>query len=199
MKKLFFSTAIFLAIFGTAVIAEDFDTTSFTVEVVSGDLDFTVDGDVDGFNQLEVGLTSLDHSYGIVDANVRLSFGTDLVAADTVFFRGEYNAYAFVDESLTLYGIMGVQYTTDTSFEDGIWTIDPSAGAQYQITDEVAIFGEVGYTWDASNDMESLGGYVEAGLPFGLTDSVTLTPSIVRTFDTAVDETNVNIELSFQF
>jgi hypothetical protein len=175
----------------TAALAENFENTTFAVEATSGALDVTVDANADGLTNVEVGVTA-----GVV----RLALGTDLLDADTLTATAEYAVVMSVTDSLAAYGTAQVAYATTTDFQDGDWSMNPSVGLEFQVTNAVAVYGEVGYSWDVSTDMDRLGGYVEFGVPFAVTSAVTLTPSVARSFDTGTDNpTEARLVASLSF
>lgn len=197
--KTFLMTSAFVASMATAAVAGDFDNNTFGVELTSGAMDFSVDATENGMTDLSVGITGLAHNFANLDATVRgeLSYNLD---ADTIGVRGEYNVATNLATNVTAYGSAAVQYTTvETDLTDGDFAFDPSVGVTYQVTDAVSVYGEVGYTWDMSNDFDRLGGYVEVGMPVALTNTITLTPSLARGFDDGVEETNLNVTLALAF
>lgn len=190
-----------LAFGATAAMAEDFKNNTFGVTVTSGMVDFNIDAGEDGLTNLEVGLTGFDHNIGAAAANVRFALGTSLDAANDVYLRGEYNVTYQLAEKTSLYGSAAVEYATNTKLDDGNLFADPSVGVYHQVTDKVAVFGEVGYTWDISEDWARQGGYAEVGMPVVVAQNVVLTPSVVYTFDAPAteDAANLNLDLAIKF
>lgn len=201
--KLFTISAIAIALSTTAIsaqTAEDVlkDTTTSATALV-GSFDFTIEGNRDGMTDLEVGLSTFEHSYNGVDAALRFALGTDLRGSDTLYGRVEYNFGTEVFDSLSAYGSVAFQYDTNTKLESGLWTFDPSLGVSYGVTDRVGVFAEVGYTWELNQTKRDLGGYVEVGVPFAITDSLYVTPSVSRTFRTDNNTTAAHLNLTYQF
>jgi hypothetical protein len=197
--KIFLMTSAFVASMATAAVAGDFDNNTFGVELTSGVMDFSVDATENGMTDLAVGVTGLAHSFSGLDASVRgeLSYNLD---ANTIGVRGEYNVVTDLATNVTAYGSAAVQYTTvETDLTDGDFAFDTSVGVTYQVTGAVSVYGEVGYTWDMSNNWDRLGGYVEVGMPVTLTNTLTLTPSLARGFDDGAEETNLNVTLALAF
>ena len=201
--KLFAISAIALALTTNAITAQTAEDvikdTTLSVTVLTGPLDFTLEGNRDNVTELEVGLSAFDHSYGGVDAAVRFALGTDLRGSDSLYGRVEYNFGSEVVDSLAVYGSAAVQYDTNTKLESGLWTFDPSLGVSYGVTDRVAVFAEVGYTWELNQTRRDLGGYVKVGVPFAVTDSLYVTPSVSRTFRTDDNTTAAHMNLTYQF
>lgn len=150
--KLFAIPALTLALTTTAVTAQTAENvikdTTLSITAIAGPMDFTLEGNRDSVTELEVGLSTFEHSYGGVDASVRFALGTDLRGNDTLYGRVEYNFGSEVADSLTVYGSAAVQYETDAKLKGGLWTFDPSLGVSYGVTDRVGVFAEVGYTWE---------------------------------------------------
>jgi hypothetical protein len=201
MKKIFTTAAAIVALSATtAHAADDWDNTTYGVEMISGPLDFSIDVDNDGLTDVEVGYTALEYNIGEnVESNVRFALSTGIREEDDVAVIGQYNISMMATPSLLIYGTAEVAYATDSGFSDGDWLVEPSAGAAYSITDTVAVYGEVGYTWDMSNDFDQLGGYVEVGLPVAVTDAIVVTPSVSQSFGTDNDVANFRLEATFMF
>jgi len=199
--KLFAISALAASLaFSAPVAANDIlKDTVVSVTALSDPLDFNLEGDRDGATELEVGFTTLEHSYSNVDAEVRFALGTNLRGADTLYGRVEYNFGSEVIADLAVYGSAAVQYETDTKLSGGTLTFDPSVGTSYGVTDRIAVFAEVGYTWELNQAKRDLGGYIEVGMPIAVTDQMNLTPSISRSFRAGNDETTANLNMTFQF
>lgn len=200
MKNLFAAfAAIFAMTFATAASADNFKNNTFNVTAISGALDFTLDGDKDGLTDAEAGIVFLPHSLGSFDADVRVAFAYDLNSS-AVGARGEYGVAGEVVGNLDVYAVAAVEYvTTAGDLGTGDFLLDPTVGVTYNVTDRVSLFGEVGYTWDMSNSFDRLGGYAEVGVPFSVTNDITVVPSIVREFDTGNNDYNFNLGVVFSF
>lgn len=197
MKKIL-TTIAFMTTFATASFADNFNNTSFGMNIVSGPADVLIDGTEHQFTNLEVGVTMLPYAIGSADADLRFALGSNL-DTDDVYLLGEHNVTYRVTSDLSLYGTTAVAYDTDTRFNSDQWFLSPYAGVNYNVYKGVSVYGETGYTWGMSNDFSGAGGYVEAGVPFALNETYTLTPSITRTFDTMNDETNFRLETTIRF
>jgi hypothetical protein len=187
--------------FGTATsaMANDFDNATFGLTVNSGMMDFTVDANQNALTDFEVGVTGLAHSLGSADAEVRAALNYNL-DADTIGLRGEYNLAMAVADQTVAYGTVGLEYTTtNNNLSNGDFSFDPSVGVTYTLNDQISVFGEVGYTWNISNDWSRTGGYLEVGVPVTVASKVTLTPSLVRTFDDGLESTNAKLSLNLTF
>lgn len=196
MNKIYAIAAV-LAMFGTSVLAGDFDANTYTLEAYSGRMDVAVDGNEDGLTDFAVGVSGLSHKLGPTVAGVRgeLSYNLD---SDTIGLRGEYNVS--YETAVTVYGTAAVEYSTsDASLKGGDWMFEPTAGVSHAFSDRVSAYAEVSYAWDMSNSWDRLGGTVEAGLPVALTETLTVTPSVSRGFDGATQDWNANVTASIRF
>lgn len=197
--KTFMIASIFAATIATAAAADDFDNNTFEVTLNSGALDFALDADEAGLTDFEVGVSGLAHKVGAANANVRGAFTYNL-DADTIGIRGEYNVWGNIAAKTDAYGTAAVEYkTVETDLSNGDFFFDPSVGIQYIINEKVAVFGEVGYTWNMDDDWSKEGGYVEIGLPVTVARDVTITPSLIRGIDDGAEETNMNVALALAF
>ena len=203
MKTTILSIIAALSITASAAAANDFDNNTYGVNVTSGALDFAIDGNKDGITELETGITGFGYATGAYEGEFRTAVKYN-TANDTVGVRGEYNAGYDLSSKFTAYGSIAFEYATfDNDLGNGDFFFDPSVGVSYDFSDSVSVFGEVGYTWDITNDHFAAKfedyGYAEVGVPFAITSTVTVTPSIVREFDTADDKTNVNLDVTLNF
>jgi hypothetical protein len=201
MKNVFFAlAAIFtLAFAPTANASDNFNNNTLSFTAVSGALDFTLDANRNGLTEAEVGAVVFRHSLGGFDADVRAALRYNLDSGD-IALRGEYGIGGEVATNVVVYGVAAVEYvTSQTNLRGGDFHFNPSVGAAYHFTDRVALFGEVGYTWDISNSWNSLGGYVEVGVPFSVTNNLTVTPSVVRQFHTGDNSYQLNLGVAFTF
>ncbi len=184
----------------SAAMADSFDVNSLTTKVTVDNLEFSVStnvgSDLDGFGDtwaIGAGLTVLEYDLG--------SGTSDL------FVFGRYNDS---DANTQL----GAEYTwtvvnNDTTvalagealydFNHDAVLLKPSVNLEYAVSRSVDVFGEVGYTWDASNDFARDGGYLEVGADFALSEAVSLRPSIVQPFDSADDDVSAALELGLKF
>jgi hypothetical protein len=195
--KLFTSAALVTALSTAAVSADVLKDTTVAITATSGALDFTLEGTRNDMTSVEIGTTVLEHSYANIGADVRLSFGTDLGAANDVYGRVEYNVITEVPYGFLAYGSLAVQYDTNTRLSAFDWTLDPSVGVSYDLG-VVGVYAEVGYAWGIDSGLNDFGGYTEIGVPFAI-GNVTVTPSIARTFNTGAEETTANLGVAFSF
>jgi hypothetical protein len=200
MKNVLFAlAAIFTMTFATVASAENFKNNTFSLTALSGALDFTLDGNEDGLTDATAGVGLFAHTVGAFDADVRVAFTYNLDSS-AVGVRGEYGIGGEIAADLVVYGVAAVEYVTSaTDLGNGDFLLDPTAGVAYHINDRVAVFAEVGYTWDMSDSFERLGGSVEVGVPFSVTDGITVTPSIARELDTGNSDYNFNLGVAFTF
>lgn len=203
MKTTILAMIAALGLTAGTVSADNFDNNTYGVNVTSGVLDFGIDANDDGVTDIETGITGFGYTVGDFEGELRAALTYDL-DADTIGVRGEYNAGYDLGSNLQAYGTAAVEYVTlDNDLGNGDFFFDPSVGVSYTFSNTVSVFGEVGYTWDLTNDNVGAGfedsGYVEVGMPIALNSTVTVTPSLVRGFDTTDDETNVNLDVTLNF
>lgn len=198
MKTFMFTTAL-VAIMSTAAFAEDFKATELVTTARSGALEFsigTVDGDLSTFT---TGATIAEYTVGRFETNVytSLTYGR---LTDTLDLTVEYNAQTALNDRWTAYGTAALSYVTPTGdFGTGEVFARPTVGFSYAASDRANIFGDVTYVWNASNNWSRNGGALEIGVDYALNDRVSVTPSLIRTFDTGADATNFKLEVAFSF
>lgn len=192
--------------FASAASADDFDNTLLTTTVTTGNLEFSVSSGVD--RNLEglgddwvAGAKATVLSYGLGEgtSDVKLYGQFGEVAEDEFGVLGAQYVWTTVDEGSTLELTADAAYVMFDDFENGDLVLTPSAELTAALDNQIAVFGGVGYSWDATNDFAQLGGYVEAGADIALTDTVSVRPSVVQPFDTANDDAYAAIELKLNF
>jgi hypothetical protein len=197
MKKILLATAVVFA--GTAAMAGNFDANEVNTTVNSGVLSFSL-GTVGGeLSTVETSATVASYALGRFDTTteVGLTYGR---LSDTLDLSVAYNLSTALNPSLTAYGTAEVSYVAPTAdLGAGDAFFGPTVGLTYVASDKVDIFGEVSYAWNMSNSWASQGGAVEVGVDYSLTEQVSVTPSLVRTFNTGADETNAKLGLTFNF
>lgn len=200
MKNILLATALIASLSATAVAAaENFEATEVVTSFNSGLLKFSL-GTVDGeLNTVKTGANVAAYTLGNFDmsTDVSLSYGR---LSDTLDLSVDYNAKTAVNPSLTVYGTAGVSYVTPTSdLSAGDAFFEPTLGASYAVAKKADAFAEVSYAWNMSDSWARDGGSVEVGVDYALSETATVTPSLVRTFDTGADTTNLKLELGFGF
>lgn len=195
MKTILLTTALVFA--GTAAMAGDFDNNSVDLALERDNLTFgvsTLNGEA---TDLSLGVTVLPYAVMGVDADLTLGAEYGIQSED-ITLSGKYALSKNISK-LNVNGAVKAAYTIESGANEGAWMVTPSVGAKFNVSDKLAAFGSVSYNWDASNDWARAGGSVEAGARYALTDDLALTPSLVRTFDTGADETNVNLAVALRF
>jgi opacity protein-like surface antigen len=198
MKKIMFASAL-VALMATTAAAEDFKATEFVTTARSGALEFsvgTVDGEVSTFT---TGATVAEYTLGRFETNVytSLTYGR---LTDTLDLTLEYNAQTALNDRWTAYGTAAVSYVTPTGdLGAGDIFVAPTLGVSYSANDKLDVFGDVTYAWNASNNWSRTGGALEVGVDYAINERVSVTPSLVRTFDTGADATNFKLEVGFRF
>lgn len=196
MKTLMIASALAMSL-STAAFAADFDNTGVNVVLERDNLTFGVDTVNGEATSLAVGIAVLPHAVGSADADVTLGFKYGIQSEDLTFSA----AYGLTKNygKLSAYADVEAAYTIASGADAGAWDVTPTIGTAYRVNDKLTAFGEVAYTWEASNDWATAGGAVEVGARYALNDDLALTPSLVRTFDTGADETNLNLEVALRF
>lgn len=202
MKTMILST-IAAAFMATTVSADTFDNTVLVTTVTTGNLEFsastTVGDSVD--NYLVGGGATFDlGKVGTMDSKVFV-FGqyANVATVGVAAVGAEYTLSQEFDRTTVELTGQAAYVALTEDFGNGDLFVTPSANVEYAMTDRVAVFGEVGYTWNATNDFHAEGGYGQVGLDVGLTDTVGVRPSIVKPFDSASDDAFAVIELKFNF
>ena len=174
-----------------AASADDFDNTVASVTAEFSRYDLTIEGtEDDSYTELSFGANIV----GGLDMSV-----THYHAVDAYGIGLDYTATTQVG-AVEVWGVAEVEYVAlDGDLDGGDFFATPTVGAGYDVTNAVTVWSEVGYTWNASESFDRVGGVAEVGVDFTLAENVTLTPSVVRTFDTGADESQLNLNLTFNF
>lgn len=182
-----------VASLSSAAYAADFDNTGVDFAFTSGNLTFAAESTTGDLDSLEARVRVLPHSLGFADADVTAYAGYSVVT-DEAYAGASYNMSKDID-ALKLYGSLGAEY--DVGSTD--WTVTPKLGADYVVAEKLSVFTEVKYDFNASQDWARLGGEAAIGVNYAVTSEFAIRPSIVRSFDTGADETNVNVAMAFTF
>jgi hypothetical protein len=199
MKKLVLG-AIAALFIGTAATAEDFNNTEAFVTVEVDRFEFTTNADQkDGLTSLEAGVEVL--SYNLSD-DVTASldiFGRYYKGSETGTLAARYSMAYYMND-LALYGSAEAEWvvTTNSSFDNDVF-VNPEIGLAYALSDTVSAFGDVEYTWNATDSFSRAGGEVELGIDWMVASNVTFTPSVVHYFDTTNDRTEAQVGVTFNF
>lgn len=202
MKNLLVATT---AIVGTMFLsnsanAEDFDNSTFETVLYSDRFQFSFSGDNDeGFDSVSAGVYFLSYTIGeTYNANLYTELEYNYID-ESVTLSGEYQMYKEFDFG-EVYGSAAVDYVAlEDDFSNGDWYMSPYAGVVYDVSESVATFVEVGYTWDMSNDWDTSGGYGEVGVDFMINEDIKVTPSVVQEFDTPDEYAQMNLTVALQF
>lgn len=198
-----------LAALGVASVAyaDNFDTNLLTTTVTTKNLEFsastTVDNEAKGFGDnyaLGAGayLVSYELAGGTSEVFIFGQFGE--VNNDEFGVLGaEYIWTTATTGSTTLELTGQTTYVMFDNYDNGDVYVTPSANLSVDVVPGLTAFGEVGYTWNASEDLTRSGGYGEVGLNYTLSDTLTIRPSIVQPFDTANEDAFAAVELGLNF
>lgn len=193
-NTVFVTAAAFAVVAASAAVAEDFDNTELTVTANAGQFEFVLEGTADaGYESITVGYEALSYN-----ANENTTGALDLYVANRratdEFSVGAEYTMTYTRDALSVYGVADAEYFIDTE----VLTLSPTLGASYVAAEAVTVWGEVGYTWDATNDWAKQGGLAELGVDFAVADNVTLAPSVRHYFDGA-DTTQAHLGVNFSF
>lgn len=90
-------------------------------------------------------------------------------------------------------------YIMDGNFSNGELHVSPSAKLSTDVTATVSVFGEVGYAWNASDDLSKMGGYTAIGADIAVSDSVAFVPSLIKPLDSDNNDVMGSIEVRINF
>lgn len=195
MKKILLATT-FMA-FASGAFAGDFDNNGVDLKFTNGNLQFnakTVSGEL---ASVGAGVTVLQGELAGfrtgVDAKLEYALEDETIAASAAYTVAKEFGAINVDGALK-----GV-YTVAHGGGEGVVTVEPSVTVGYVFADKAAAFTEVGYAWNASNSWSQEGGYVQVGIDYAVSETVSIKPSLISTFDTDANETNANLEVALAF
>lgn len=197
MMKSVLLAAAAVAVLGTAAVADDFDNTAVTLELYRDNVAYSLGTVAGEATTLGVDVAILPHDVLGATADVTLGAEYGIVSEELTFSAAYGVSKQF--NTVTAYGELEAAYTVGTGATDGVWVATPLVGASYAFNDRLSAFGEVSYSWDASNDWASQGGLAEIGAVYNIQDGLYVQPSITRSFDTAADETNVALKVGLAF
>lgn len=193
MKTTMIALATVAGLATSAAYAGDFDNTGVDFVFTSGNLSFAAESTDGELDALETRVNVLPHSLGFADADVTAYAGYSVIT-DEAYAGAKYNVVKDI-EALKLYGSLGAEYDVGTTD----WTVTPKVGADYVVAEKLSVFAEVSYDYNASQDWAKMGGEAALGVNYAITDAVAIRPSVVRTFDTGADETNLNVAVALAF
>lgn len=189
-------TAVFLA---STAVAQDFQANEYNLTAQSGVLSFSAGIVDDDLATFEAGALVNTHQLGMFTGAI-YTYGEYNRVTDELGFGVDYSLATQPVENLTIYGIAGLEYVSPANdLSGGDFFVTPTLGTSYAFTSSFSAFGEVGYTWNASNSWSQNGGLVEVGVVYDVTDNVSVMPSLTRTFDTGADATNFSMEVVLSF
>lgn len=194
MKYILYTLAMLMLFSTNSATAQNFTNNLVAVSIVSGNLDTAIEANALGITDLSFGYTTLHHNIGSANGSVRLALGTTGTSLNNVYGEARYNLSADLARAFQLYGGTSLRYQVG-----GTWAVQPHVGLSYDVAANLSIFTEVQNTWTFTNAFASAGGEVKLGVDYKLTDSFTLTPAIVRSFNTGADATNFRLEAKARF
>lgn len=194
---IFAATAAIALAFGSNAVANDFNAIEISLSASHGIFNFEIEGTANtGVNRVRAGAEVL--SFGVADnLNSTVGVFAGYRRGTDEFSVGTVTGLTYTLSPFDLYANGEVEYfTRSQTFE-----VTPTVGASYSVNDTITVFGEVGYTWNASNSWSREGGVAELGVNFAIADNVTLTPSIRHRFDAAgvANNTQAHVGIAFSF
>lgn len=199
MKKTIFALTTMTALAMTSVAsAKDFDNTTASVTAQWDQITFELEGTENtGFESVTVGAEVFAYNMNEAIASTVGVYATYYNSADEFAIGAEY-ALTYSVDALAVYGSAEVEY----NFETEEVSLTPTIGAAYAVSETATLWGDVGYTFDMTNDLDRVGGVAEVGVDFAVASNITLTPSVVYVFDQAngaADEAQINLALGLKF
>jgi outer membrane protein W len=193
MKTTIFAFATAFALTTTSANADNIHAT------VTAEWDrffLTLEGSEDnGYESATVGAEVLSYSMGTNIDSALDVYLTHYHNDDEYAVGAEYTV-TYAPNALSVYGSAQVEY----HFDDKEVLVTPTVGAAYVVAETVTAWGEVGYTWDASDDWNRHGAVAEVGVDFAVASNIMLTPSVSYEFDNGQDnDAQLNLGLSLKF
>ena len=139
-------------------------------------------------------------SYSVAGGVSTLTFYGEFGAVNANEFGAvgaEYDWTTALSQATDLTLEADVAYVMFNDFNDGDVLVTPNANLTFYATDNLAVFGEVGYTWDATNDWTRQGGYTELGVDIAASDSISIVSSVIKPFDSIDDDVRGSLEVKF--
>lgn len=195
MKKLMLSAALVVA--ASTAFAADFDNNSVDFVLERDNLTFGISSTAGEATDLSIGVAVLPHA--VLGADADLTLGAKYgIQSEDITLSAAYGLSKNINQ-LNVYGSLEAAYTIESGAGEGTWGATPTVGVAYRMNDKLTAFADVDYTWDVSDDWASEGGSAELGARYAINDDIALTPSLVRSFDTGADETNLNLKVALRF
>lgn len=164
-----------------------------TVSDLRSDTDF---GDVWSFR---AGATVLTYELGPGISTLELFGELGEVRGDEYAVLGAEYAWAVAANRTTVQLAGEVAYVMIDDFDNGFFAVTPSALVSHDLGRGVDLYGEVGYSWDATNDWTRVGGYAEIGLDVEVNEAFSVRGAVIQPFDTADDDAYAEIGLQLNF
>jgi hypothetical protein len=196
MKNIIYTlvAAVFMLATTNSATAQNFTNSLVALSIVSGNFDTNLEANNAGITELSFGYTTLQHNLAAAAGSVRLSLGTTGTAVNNIYAEAEYNLSVQATSSVDIYAGTALRYQVG-----GIWTVRPSVGVSYSIADNISLFAEVNHGWSFANSFAPVGGEALVGVDYRVTKNFTITPAIVRSFNTGADTTNFRLQAKASF
>lgn len=197
MKTIFAAAALTLFA-GSAAFAGDFDSNEVELVLRHENLAFTVTTEGSTATEVRTDITVLPHAVYGADAYVTLGATYKLVP-EALAFNAKYNIARSVGLNTGVYASLKTEYTLGENGTGASNVVTPLVGVSYRVNDKLGLFGEVSNDYVTSSDWANVGGEFKIGTNYALTDTITVSPSVTRSFNTGSDETNVNLKAVLAF
>ena len=196
----------------TTAMASDFDNTRMQVTTKVEQFEFKLDASIASGEKssnygMAVGVHTFEHQVGVYDANVYFEIGYANVAdIDTAFTYAEYQMIAPIGGATSdwdTYVNFELAYLTPTAdLSSGDFFFTPEVGVIYAASPTTDLWAEIDYGFNASESFDNVGGKMEIGADFRVTDTIDLSPSIlthyeVENFD--LNDTQFKLEMTLNF
>lgn len=201
MNKLLLATACVVTL-ATASYANDFENAELELVATSEAFTFGIVADEsNGIGSVSVEYDTFAHSIGVGESE--LTFGIEyFVDSEQTALSVAHVTTVNVTEAMALTVAPELEYlTTVDDLATGEVYFAPTVGAAYSLNDTTALFADVQYSWNVSDDWSEQGGEARVGADFVVAANVTLTPYISRTFDVPAmeDASDVGVVVGFTF
>lgn len=196
--NIFNTTAIasLFALIGANAFAETNFEGSLTVS--TGNLFASISGKEGDFNKAKIGYQWFKHGEWEDTWRFRiytgLEYDFDLERTKLV---NDFRADRRLGQGWSMYAIANVDYIIDD--EDAL-IIGPTMGLTYSVSDNISLYGDLTFSFDATDSFDYIGGEVGGGVSYGVSENVWLTVGFTRNFATSWDEvTDVYVNTTIRF
>jgi hypothetical protein len=200
MKTTLLATVCLIAL-GTASHAGSFNNAEFEVVATSNALTFGLSTTQnEGFTSVYLGYDALPHSVGLGQSSV--TFGAEyFIGSQQTALSVTHNTVIKQDRFVFTVAPQLTYLSDAATLSSGEIYFEPTVGVSYSVSSTLNVFGDVQYSWNASNDWTRSGGLARLGADISLASNVTLTPYVAYAFDvpSASNAAQVGVSLGLTF